>query len=53
MKKVTFYLFVTKKCITFAAEINKNEKMKHQNLLNGLIIIRLQSAAGSDKVYVD
>ena len=48
-KKVTKDLFVTKNMCTFAAENDKTlMNMKSLNLLNGLIIIRLQGAVGSD-----
>ena len=38
---------------TFAPTNNKNsEQMIQQNLINAIIIIRLQGAAGSDKAYI-
>jgi len=37
---------------TFAADYKTRMEMKQLNLLNGLIIIRLQGAGGSDRVCI-
>ena len=49
LKKMTKCLLVSQKYYNFAADYKRNIDMMSKNLLNGLIIIRLQSAVGSDK----
>ena len=52
-KKVAICLLISLKMCKFAAEIKKNgEEMMNLNLISNLIIIRLRSVAGGDKVCI-
>ena len=52
-KKVAICLLISLKLCNFAADITKNgEEMMNLNLINSLIIIRLRSVAGGDKVCI-